>query len=213
MKIYMIRHGETDWNKKRKLQGQVDIPLNEFGKLLAKETAPALADVPFAVCYTSPLKRAAETARLVLGDREVPIVPDKRIQEMSFGEFEGLCCREEGWNIPDPGFRNFFNAPEVYQPPKGGESFEEVRARLNNFLEELYQKEEYKDSNILITTHGAALAGLLNNIKKRPLAEYWGVGVHKNCAVTEVLVEEGVPRIIFENKVYYDDVTEPWEDL
>ena len=78
MKIYMIRHGETDWNKKRKLQGQVDIPLNEFGKLLAKETAPALADVPFAVCYTSPLKRAAETARLVLGDREVPIVPDKR---------------------------------------------------------------------------------------------------------------------------------------
>lgn len=213
MKIYMIRHGETDWNKKRKLQGQVDIPLNEFGKLLAKETAPALADVPFAVCYTSPLKRAAETARLVLGDREVPIVPDKRIQEMSFGEFEGLCCREEGWNIPDLGFRNFFNAPEVYQPPKGGESFEEVRARLNNFLEELYQKEEYKDSNILITTHGAALAGLLNNIKKRPLAEYWGVGVHKNCAVTEVLVEEGVPRIIFENKVYYDDVTEPWEDL
>ena len=72
----MIRHGETDWNKKRKLQGQVDIPLNEFGKLLAKETAPALADVPFAVCYTSPLKRAAETARLVLGDREVPIVPE-----------------------------------------------------------------------------------------------------------------------------------------
>lgn len=65
MKIYMIRHGETDWNKKRKLQGQVDIPLNEFGKLLAKETAPALADVPFAVCYTSPLKRAGRdgTAR------------------------------------------------------------------------------------------------------------------------------------------------------
>ena len=55
MKIYMIRHGETDWNKKRKLQGQVDIPLNEFGKLLAKETAPALADVSFAVCYASPL--------------------------------------------------------------------------------------------------------------------------------------------------------------
>ena len=92
MKIYMIRHGETDWNKKRKLQGQVDIPLNEFGKLLAKETAPALADVPFAVCYTSPLKRAAETARLVLGDREVPIVPDKRIQEMSFGELRDFAA-------------------------------------------------------------------------------------------------------------------------
>ena len=184
MKIYMIRHGETDWNKKRKLQGQVDIPLNEFGKLLAKETAPALADVPFAVCYTSPLKRAAETARLVLGDREVPIVPDKRIQEMSFGEFEGLCCREEGWNIPDPGFRNFFNAPEVYQPPKGGESFEEVRARLNNFLEELYQKEELQDKNVLLSTHGAALCWILSLMKGLPISGYWQQGVHKNCAVS-----------------------------
>lgn len=65
MKIYMIRHGETDWNKKRKLQGQVDIPLNEFGKLLAKETAPALADVPFAVCYHKPAEKSGRdgTAR------------------------------------------------------------------------------------------------------------------------------------------------------
>ena len=210
MKIYMIRHGETDWNKKRKLQGQVDIPLNEFGKLLAKETAPALADVPFAVCYTSPLKRAAETARLVLGDREVPIVLDKRIQEMSFGEFEGLCCREEGWNIPDPGFRNFFNAPEVYQPPKGGESFEEVRARLNNFLEELYQKEDLQDKNVLLSTHGAALCGILSLMKGLPISGYWQQGVHKNCAVSIAEVKDGKIEILQENVTYYQESVQDW---
>ena len=65
MKIYLIRHGETDWNKLRRLQGQADIPLNEFGRQLARETDPALRDVPFDRIYTSPLKRARETAELV----------------------------------------------------------------------------------------------------------------------------------------------------
>lgn len=107
MKIYMIRHGETDWNKMRRLQGQVDIPLNEFGRHLAVETAPALKDISFDIVFTSPLKRAKETAELVIGERDIPIIEDKRIMEMGFGEFEGLCCREEGWNIPDPDFRFF----------------------------------------------------------------------------------------------------------
>lgn len=60
MDIYLIRHGETDWNKKRKLQGQVDIPLNEFGKLLAKETAPALADVPFGGLLHKPAEKGGQ---------------------------------------------------------------------------------------------------------------------------------------------------------
>ena len=71
---------------------------------------------------------------------------------------------------------------------------------------------DYKDRNILITTHGAALAGMLNNIKNQPAAEYWGSGVHKNCAVTEVIVTDGIPKILAENKVYYKDITAPWEE-
>ncbi|MFR3414432.1 MAG: histidine phosphatase family protein [Coprococcus sp.] len=77
-------------------------------------------------------------------------------------------------------FATFFNAPEVYQPPKGGESFEEVRARLNNFLEELYQKEELQDKNVLLSTHGAALCGILSLMKGLPISGYWQQGVHKN---------------------------------
>ena len=129
---------------------------------------------------------------------------------MSFGEFEGLCCREEGWNIPDPGFRNFFNAPEVYQPPKGGESFEEVRVRLNNFLEELYQKEDLQDKNVLLSTHGAALCGILSLMKGLPISGYWQQGVHKNCAVSIAEVKDGKIEILQENVTYYQESVQDW---
>ena len=62
MKLYLVRHGETDWNKVKKIQGQVDIPLNQFGKHLAEETAEGLRDIPFDLCISSPLSRAHETA-------------------------------------------------------------------------------------------------------------------------------------------------------
>lgn len=209
MKIYFVRHGETDWNKERKIQGQVDIPLNEFGRHLARETAKGLRDVPFDVCFTSPLGRARETAQIILQGRDVPILEDKRILEMNFGVLEGKCCSKEGWDVPDS-FQMFFDDPVHYQAPEGGEDFQAVWKRTGDFLNWLFAQEQYRDSTVLVTTHGAAMAGLLNNLKKKPLAEYWGVGVHKNCGVTEVDVTDGRIQIISENKVYYTDVVKPW---
>lgn len=210
MKIYMIRHGETDWNKTRKLQGQVDVPLNAFGRLLARETAPALAEVPFDVVYTSPLKRAKETAELVIGGRDIPIIEEPRLREIGFGEYEGLCCSDEGWNIPDEGFRHFFDAPEKYRAPKGGESFEDISARLHNFLNELYQNKELQDKTILLSTHGAALCGILRLMKHAPLKDYWGGGVHKNCAVSIAEVTNGNVRILQERITYYTEQVKDW---
>ena len=75
MVIYIIRHGVTEWNALKKVQGIADIPLAEEGILLARETGRALRDVPFDLCFTSPLSRARRTAELVLGERcaSVPI--------------------------------------------------------------------------------------------------------------------------------------------
>lgn len=209
MRLYIVRHGETDWNKTRRIQGQVDIPLNEFGKHLAIETGKGLLDVKFEICISSPLGRAVETAKLILGSRPVPIVTDERITEMAFGIWEGGCCSKDGWNLPQE-FRDFFEAPERYKAPEGGEDFYMVRNRLEDFLKVLYQKEGWKDKNILITTHGAALCGMLNVIKNKPVSEYWGKGVHKNCAVTEVEVAGGVPVILSENYTYYKDEVKAW---
>ena len=73
MKLYLVRHGETDWNKVKRIQGQVDIPLNQFGKRLAEETAEGLRDIPFDLCISSPLSRAHETARIILYGKDIPM--------------------------------------------------------------------------------------------------------------------------------------------
>lgn len=209
MKLYLVRHGETDWNKERRIQGQVDIPLNDFGRRLAEKTAAGLRDVPFAVCFSSPLGRAMETAELILSGRDVPVIPDERIKEMAFGEWEGKCCSKEGWELPER-FQAFFDDPMHYEPAAGGEDFSDVKGRMGEFLSWLSTQKQYEDDNILITTHGVALVGMLNYIKEKPLREYWGQGVHKNCAVTEVQVTDGKFQILSENKVYYDDYVKLW---
>ena len=150
-----------------------------------------------------------ETAQLILGGRDVPIFTDKRIEEMAFGEWEGKCCSKKGWELPES-FRAFFHDPEHYEPAPSGESFAQVRTRTGDFLLWLAGQKQYQEQNILIATHGAALAGMLNYMKKRPLAEYWGQGVHKNCAVTEAVVSGESFQVLSENKVYYDDEVKPW---
>lgn len=205
MKLYLIRHGETDLNKQRILQGQSDFELNDYGRELAEKTREGLADVPFDIVFTSPLKRAKETAEIIVRGREPrPLfVEDKRIQEISFGEFEGLCCGKEHYNIPDKDFNNFFKAPEKYKVPQGGESFEEVIQRTGVFLKELIGKEEYADKTVLISTHGCALKALLANVRPTPLARFWGQGVHKNCAVTILEVTGDNVEVTEEGKIYY----------
>ena len=76
MRLYIIRHGETDWNAKKLLQGGSETVLNEKGRRLAVLTGEALKDISFDKVYSSPLHRAMETAQLVVGDRDVEIIPE-----------------------------------------------------------------------------------------------------------------------------------------
>lgn len=184
MRLYIIRHGETEWNTVRRLQGQTDIALNENGRSLAKVTARALQDVPFDLAYTSPLIRAVETAQIILGDRKVPLIPDERIREISFGELEGHSILPEFDEIPDPEFHYFFDAPEKYRPPAGGETIQSLCCRTGDFLEELTAKKELEHSIILVSVHGAASRALLTHITGCELRDFWGDGVPKNCAVS-----------------------------
>ena len=89
--LYIMRHGKTEWNQQHKLQGRTDIPLNDEGRKMAEAAHTEYLDVHFDVCYTSPLIRAKETAEIVLRDRNVPIITDDRLVEMSFGCYEGLA--------------------------------------------------------------------------------------------------------------------------
>lgn len=95
MDIYLIRHGETDWNKEKKLQGVTDIPLNAYGIELAEKTAEGLKDVPFDRIYTSPLIRAKKTAEIIRGNRPIDLVVKEELKEISFGDYEGHHYKPE----------------------------------------------------------------------------------------------------------------------
>ena len=200
MKLYIIRHGQTDWNRARRIQGRADIPLNDWGRRVAKLTGEGLKDVTFDIAFTSPLTRARETAELVLNGREIPIIDDDRLIELNFGPYEG-----ESFEMDDENLQNFFSKPEVYYCVQGSESIESLVERTGNFLSELYKKTEYQDSTILISTHGAALCSLLCNVKKWEKKYFWKSGLHKNCGFSIVEVTDGVPKIIEEAVVAYDE--------
>lgn len=203
MRLYIIRHGETEWNVLRRFQGRSDIPLNEEGRRLARITSEALGQVPFTRIYTSPLKRAYETAMIIKGARDIPVIVESRIIEISFGEYEGLCCGKENYNIPDPEFMNFFDKPEAYRPPAGAEGIDQLKARTADFLWEIVHNKDMENDTILVSTHGAALRGLLSNINNVAIRDFWKGGVHKNCAVTIVDVKNGQAVMIEEGKTYY----------
>lgn len=211
MRLYILRHGETDWNKKRLVQGSADIPLNEYGRYLARETAKGFRDIPIDIVYTSPLKRAKETAELVLAGKQYKLIEEPRIQEMNFGEYEGLCFGGINKVPESAGFNKLFTDIENYVPAKGGESVLEILNRTGEFLDELFQNQDIQDKNILLSTHGAAMTALMNNIKQNlEVQNYWCEQVPPNCAVTIVDVKDGSPKILEKNVIYYNEPVRKW---
>ena len=112
MEIYIVRHGQTMWNKEKRLQGSVDIELNENGKELAVITGKNLMDTHIDMIYSSPLKRAHETAKLIRGDRDIKIITDDRLRELNFGSMEGESY-EKLYQEQTHGFKYFFTEPEL----------------------------------------------------------------------------------------------------
>ena len=156
--------------------------------------------------------RAKETAQIILGTRQIPLLEDPRIKEIGFGEYEGVSCNGE-----DPvsrAFRLFFNAPGEYIAPKGAETIEELYERTGDFLKELCEKEEWQQKNILISTHGAAMTALLNRIRGSLSVEsFWQEKVPPNCSVTTVQIENGVPCIVRENEIFYKEKVRQWNTV
>lgn len=203
MKIFIMRHGETDWNTQKRLQGRTDISLNENGRELARVTAEALREVPFDLAISSPLARALETAEIVIGDRNIPILRDERLIEISFGVFEGMISSKEHYEIPDPDFSNFFLAPDRYLPPPQGEDIRSLGARTKAFMEDILNREEYQEKTILVTTHGGAMRGLLNSLRTFEMSDFWNGEVPKNCGVAILECRDGKAEVLEENKIYY----------
>lgn len=142
--IYIVRHGQTDWNVLKKIQGKMDISLNNKGREQANIIKLELAKEPIDIIISSPLERARETAEIINKDRNLPIIYDSRIEERCFGIFEGkdlkYVATSDFWD---------YKKNEIYE---GAESIQQFFERVYSFLDEIFEK--YPDKNILLVSHG-----------------------------------------------------------
>lgn len=137
--IYIIRHGQTDWNINGRYGGRIDVPLNEYGIEQAKKIREELKKISFDVVFSSPLIRAYTTAQIVC---DIDIIKDDRIIERSNGDLEGRLKLEITDNIDfnDPN-ENRYNIENII----------DFRNRINNFFDDITTN--YKNKNILVVTH------------------------------------------------------------
>ena len=156
MKIYLIRHGETEWNHLRKMQGQMDIPLNEYGIELAEKTAEGMKDIKFDRIFASPLVRAKKTAEIIAANSCVEVETDDRLKEINFGEGEGSDINEVKADSSHP-LHNFFIHPEQFVPMEGGENFAQVQKRGLEFLKEVVFPLEGSVENVAVVAHAKSL--------------------------------------------------------
>ena len=175
--LYVIRHGLTDWNKEYKLQGQTDIPLNEEGRKMAEEASKEFKGLNFDVVFSSPLKRARETAQILVGDLDIPIIYDDRLKEMNFGIYEGT---QECFKIPNCPITVFFKNPEKYEGVEGGESMDDLLNRTEDFLEDKVYPLLKAGKNVLIVGHGAMNSSIVTNFYHWPRERFWELGI-PNC--------------------------------
>ncbi len=169
--IYIVRHGQTNMNHRKVLQGRSDVPLNEIGIGQARAAAEELTDIRFDRVYTSPLIRAIQTAKIIVP--YVEPVMDERLIEMDYGPYEGCDLTQ----LP-PEIIIFFS-DFVHNPaPNGMEQLSSVVARVGSFLEELRKVE----GNILLSVHAISMKGMLEYLTPGSNGAYWSKYIG-NCSV------------------------------
>ena len=153
MKIFITRHGQTEWNSLGRLQGRKDIELNEVGKEQAMKIGKKIKDEKINIIITSPLKRARETAEIINKQLNAEIVEDDRLMERCYGDLEGITkveLKEKKIKYPEINDAcNYLKNINIFNM----ETMQDLCTRIYEFLDEITTK--YKDENVLIVTHGS----------------------------------------------------------
>jgi broad specificity phosphatase PhoE len=183
--LVLVRHGETDWNQERRYQGHADRPLNDAGRSQARELAGQLRDEPVTALYTSPLRRASETARILGGGFGLEAQTLDALLEIDVGAWEGLTVEQVRERYPDRVDQDWRSGWE------DGETYDELERRVVPALIELGPRHD--GGHVLAVTHAgplrAAIAASmgLSYDEARPL-----IGALENCAVFRFEIRNGV---------------------
>jgi broad specificity phosphatase PhoE len=176
-RIYLVRHGQTEWNRELRFRGRADIPLDENGRKQAGVLADALTDNGISAIYTSPLKRSIETARPVAAVFDLKIITMQGFIDINYGEWEGLAYDEVRQRYADL-YREWEERPDSVRFPHG-ESLEEVKRRSFSAFMEVVEKNS--GGSILIIPHRVINKVLLCGILGLSNDHFWNIRQDTGC--------------------------------
>jgi len=202
-RIIAIRHGETTWNVDTRIQGHLDIPLNETGRRQAERMALALADEPISAIYASDLTRAWETAQYLARIQGIEVTREEGLRERGFGDFEGKTFAEIEALLPDQSMRWRKRDPEF--APAGGESLIALRSRVVATAERLAAA--HPGELIALVGHGGVMDVLYRAATRLDIQapRTWELG---NAAINRLLwTPEGFTLVGWADTQHLDDGT------
>ena len=163
----LVRHGETDWNAERRLQGHTDIDLNARGLAQAEQMAHAIKKInlAFDVLYTSDLRRAAKTANAIEQLFSTSAIPNAGLRERHLGALQGLTTDEAPQLEPDL-WRSHLSR-NITEELRGGESIQQFANRISTALEKI--REQYLGKTVLLVSHGGSLDMMYRIASNQPL--------------------------------------------
>lgn len=184
-RIYLIRHGQTQWNKEKIFRGRKDIPLNERGREEAQALANHLAGIEFKACYASPLGRAFETAEIVARPHGLPVQVDEGIIDINYGTWEGNTDDEVRKRFRSL-HEKWHSAPHRVRFPQG-ESLIMVKRRALYALQGIRSK--HPDGRVLVISHRAVNKVLLCAMLGLGNSAFWRV-IQDNCAYNILILSQ-----------------------
>jgi len=170
-RVYLVRHGTTEWNKEEIFRGRVDCQLNETGRAEAKALAEYFRDANLHGVYTSPLSRAEETARAIAAMKGLQVIPEAAFIDIDFGEWHGLPLREVKEKYPDL-YRAWRERPQAVTFP-GGENLAQVRARAWEGLQRVVR--ENPEKTALIVSHRVVTKILICAVLGLDDSHFWQI--------------------------------------
>ena len=166
VKLILLRHFKSQWNKENRFTGWTDVPLSEEGRKSVDETAEKLSGMTIDIVYTSPLVRNRESASLAIGKKDVPIVVDKALDERNYGKLQGMNKDEA---------MEKYGKEQVHlwrrswdQAPPGGESLKDVCKRTTPFFQKYIEKDLAAGKNVLVVASHNSLRAIVKYLEKIP---------------------------------------------
>ena len=197
MRVVILRHGTTELNKQGMIQGSnVDPDLSKEGRAYAEKAAKNFDPSQFDAVYASPLKRAQQTARIFVGDK-TPIITDKRIEELSYGSWDGKSSLEYRKKHPDAFNSKGLINDNIYKYASDVEKREYFRKRIAAFFDDLYK--EHANDTVLVVCHGVVSRMICAHFLTNGDIKYFDQ--MQNCGLAELDINKEYGTLVYYNRV------------